>query len=114
MDPSVRVELHRELQRIKAYERGPRSTPLQYATAWIALIGGIIILCAAVLLTEMLVVARVTLLLLSLASIFQSLYIIIRFNMSKHLRPIIEALLALDPPGQQTDQQDASHTVSLN
>jgi hypothetical protein len=54
------------------------------------------------------------LLLLSLASIFQSLYIIIRFNMSKHLRPIIEALLALDPPGQQTDQQDASHTVSLN
>jgi hypothetical protein len=114
MDPSIRIELHRELQRIKAYQRSPRSTPLQYATSWIALIGGVIILCAAVLLTDMAAIARIFLLLLSLGSIFQSLYFIIRFNVTKHLRPIIEALLALEVPEQRADEQDASHTVSLN
>jgi hypothetical protein len=108
MDAVTRLELQRQLQRIKSSQTGLSSSPLRYFAAWAGLIAAIVLIALWFVVQPE--ASRSVIPFLAVAIAIRSLYTIIHHDNMKRLRPILEALLSApeDSPKQEVSQNSTS------
>jgi hypothetical protein len=101
MNPDTVIQLRKQLEAIREFERNNTSGKYSYGGFWAEFLAGIVLLGVLVVFNayEGQVAARATCFVAGTAMMFQGLYLIIRFKMDKRIKLLLEAMLAVGDSG---------------
>ena len=106
MEPVTRLELQRQLERIKTSQTGLSSSRLRYFSAWAGLIAAILVM--GLWFTFQPEASRLVIPFLAAIIAVRSLYTIVHQDNMRRFRPILEALLHVP---EDSPKQDISQTT---
>jgi hypothetical protein len=97
MNPDTVIQLRKQLEAIREFERKNTSGKYSYAGFWAEFLVGIAFLGELIAFNtyETQTVARVAYFVVGAAMTFQGLYLIIRFKMDKRIKLLLEAMLTI-------------------